>query len=66
MGVQPDNNHTLTPDMVEALLQHERIRKIVNKLYRHLDDITSTDKLKLVIDCAGSAVRLTRTLHDDN
>jgi hypothetical protein len=67
MGVQTsDNNNALTPDMVETLMQHERTRKICAKLYRHFEDIVDTDKLKLVIFCAGRSVRLTRTLHDDN
>jgi len=66
MGVQPeDNNHALTPTMV-ALMQHERTRRILGKLQQHLDDIIGTDKVRLVIDCAGNSVKLTRTLHDDN
>jgi len=66
MGVQADDNKKLTPDMIETLMRHERTRKICAKLYLRFDDITSTDKVKLVFDCAGGNVRLIRTLHDDN
>jgi len=66
MGVHPDDNNKLTPDMIETLMRHERTRQIICKLYRCFADITSINKIKLVIDCAGGSVRLTRTLHDDN
>ena len=66
MGVQPGNNDNLTPEMIEMLARDGRTRKILVKLCKHFDDITENDKLKLVIDCAGPHVRLTRTLHDDN
>ena len=52
--------------IIEKLMQHERTRKIICKVYKHFDEIVSTDKLKLVIDCAGRNVRLVRTLHDDD
>jgi hypothetical protein len=65
MGVPLDDNHVLTPTMV-ALMRHERTRRILGKLQQHLDDIIGTDKVRLVIDCAGKSVKLTRTLHDDN
>jgi len=65
MGVQSDNNHALTPKMVEMLIRHERTREILVELYEHFDDITKTDKLKLVINCAGRNVRLIPTLHYD-
>jgi hypothetical protein len=66
MGVHPDDNKKLTPDMVETLMRHERTRQIICKLYKHFDDITKTDKLTLVFHCAGCTVRLIPTLHYDN
>jgi hypothetical protein len=65
MGVQDDDNDRLTPTW-DALMRHARTRRILGKLHQHLDDIIGTDKVRLVIDCAGKNVKLTRTLHDDN
>jgi len=51
--------------IIETLMQHERPREIIRRLYKHLDDILQTDKLQIVINCKGKSVKLHRTLHDD-
>ena len=62
----PSQQSSRDGQIFETLMQHERTKQIICKVYKHLDEIIGTDKLKLVIDCAGRHVRLVRTLHDDD
>ena len=65
MGVHTDDNDKLTPAIIEALMRHERTRKIIEYLAEHKDELLTPQRLQIIFNCAGPKVKPSRTIYDE-